>query len=120
MNLNLFPFLFQILIPVSGYLSINNYWYNISYYQNLSETFIIEFANKLQNWKYIYSLEEQRNMISEKYEIVTNKCDEEFVICYKTVREDYSSIFDGKSYDYNVIGKKFNLAHKLDGAPCNC
>ena len=110
------------------------YWFSISEYQILSEQFIEKYLDKIDlyyisryqklsksfikkhnlyiskyNWNYKTN-EEKLDLIKKcnKYEIINN----EFVIAYKSVRDDYRSVHKSNFYKYEI--NKFYESH------CDC
>ena len=109
-------------------------WDYISIYQKLSEQFIEKHSNKV-NWNYILSYQKLSEQFIEKHNLyisennwnfktnkekldLIKKCkqyeiiDNEFVIAYKSVRNDYSSVYKRNFYKYEI--GKFYESH------CNC
>jgi phosphoribosylanthranilate isomerase len=88
-------------------------WYNISAYQNLSKNFRKEFNLKILDWIIISphqkrswlltSIKEKLKYIKENtnYEII----DDKYIIAYKSVRDDYYSVYNFQ-YKYD-IGKTY-------------
>jgi hypothetical protein len=90
-------------------------WYNMSAHQKLSREMMSRFAIRIDyeltkyNWRMWKTWEMddlKREMISKHYEII-NVEGTEYVICYKAVHNDYSSIYNRYMYTYDDISKTY-------------
>ncbi len=104
------------------------YWPNISIDQKLSESFIREFKDKV-DWEYISYYQKLSSKFRKEFSIVASKnnwiykpvnfklayikkntnyevIDNKYIIAYKSVRDDYCSVFARNHYKYE-IGKEY-------------
>lgn len=78
---------------------------NISYIIKFTDPEIQVLINKTDNW--LYMDDEYKEKKLEKYYKIIEIDGKKWVQCYKSVRNDYSSIFDKKLYKYDSIGKLY-------------
>ena len=86
-------------------------WYRISKYQTLSEKFIEKHNLEIPKSCWLYKTKKEKlNYIKENtnYEVIDNN----YILVYKSVRDDYTSVYFPAKYKYE-IGKTYE-------SNCNC
>ena len=81
------------------------YWYDISIYQKLSKEFIEKYNLTIPKSCWLYKTKKEKlNYIKENtnYEVIDNN----YILVYKSVRDDYKSVFFPNKYKYE-IGKTY-------------
>lgn len=90
---------------------------NISYIIKITDPALQASINKTNNW--LYMDDEYKEKKIEKYYKIIEIDGKKWVQCYKSVRNDYSSIFCKKKYKYDSVGKLYECVCDYNASKTN-